>query len=185
MLALLLINLFTFVELNCENLFDYMHDIGKEDTEFTPDGSYHWTKSRYWKKLDRTGQTILSCADSASLSIPDMAVLCEVENDTVLHDLTCRSLLRGARYEYVMTSSPDRRGIDVALLYSPFTFRLLSSHAVRVDTIKGMRPRRGGKRRHPACHRGTFSKPSRWRESIAPIPLASSQAVGRDGRLNI
>ena len=142
MLTLLLINLFTFVELNCENLFDYMHDIGKEDTEFTPDGSYHWTKSHYWKKLDRTGQTILSCADSASLSIPDMAVLCEVENDTVLHDLTCRSLLRGARYEYVMTSSPDRRGIDVALLYSPFTFRLLSSHAVRVDTIKGMRPTR-------------------------------------------
>lgn len=142
MLTLLLINLFTFVELNCENLFDYMHDIGKEDTEFTPDGSYHWTKSRYWKKLDRTGQTILSCADSASLSIPDMAVLCEVENDTVLHDLTCRSLLRGARYEYVMTGSPDRRGIDVALLYSPFTFRLLSSHAVRVDTIKGMRPTR-------------------------------------------
>lgn len=47
MLTLLLINLFTFVELNCENLFDYMHDIGKEDTEFTPDGSYHWTKSRY------------------------------------------------------------------------------------------------------------------------------------------
>ena len=59
MLTLLLINLFTFVELNCENLFDYMHDIGKEDTEFTPDGSYHWTKSHYWKKLDRTGQTIL------------------------------------------------------------------------------------------------------------------------------
>ena len=133
-LTLLLINLFTFVELNCENLFDYMHDIGKEDTEFTPDGSYHWTKSHYWKKLDRTGQTILSCADSASLSIPDMAVLCEVENDTVLHDLTCRSLLRGARYEYVMTSSPDRRGIDVALLYSPFTFRLFQTSSGKVPS---------------------------------------------------
>src|SRR3712207_8786524 len=41
-------------------------------------------------------------------------------NDSVLTDLTKKSLLRNARYEYVMTDSPDERGIDVALLYSPF-----------------------------------------------------------------
>lgn len=38
----------------------------------------------------------------------------------MLFDLTKRSALRTAGYEYVMTNSPDERGIDVALLYHPF-----------------------------------------------------------------
>ena len=42
---------------------------------------------------------------------------CEVENDTVLRDLTRRSPLKELSYRYVMTHSPDLSGIDVALLY--------------------------------------------------------------------
>lgn len=143
LLSLLLASLFTVVELNCENLFDCQHDSLKNDTEFLPDGKYRWTPSRYWLKLNRVGQTILACGgDSAAWQVPDLVALCEVENDTVLRDLTQRSLLRKARYEYVMTDSPDQRGIDVALLYSPFSFRLLSSRSVRVETVEGMRPTR-------------------------------------------
>lgn len=133
---------FTFVELNCENLFDTQHDKGKNDTEYTPSGTYRWSKTRYWRKLDRTGQTLLSCANLKDAAVPDMAVLCEVENDTVMRDLTRRSLLRNARYDYVVTQSADERGIDVALLYSPMAFRLLSSHAIRIAPMKGMRPTR-------------------------------------------
>ena len=62
-LPILLISLFTFVELNCENLFDCQHDSLKNDTEFLPGGAYHWTRTRYWQKLDRIGQTILSCGE--------------------------------------------------------------------------------------------------------------------------
>ena len=142
-LSLLLISLFTFVELNCENLFDCQHDSLKNDTEFLPGGAYHWTRTRYWQKLDRIGQTILSCGvKEQTWQLPDMVALCEVENDSVLHDLTRRSLLRNARYDYVMTNSPDERGIDVALMYSPYSFRLIGSHSVRVKPIKGMRPTR-------------------------------------------
>ena len=142
-LSILLISLFTFVELNCENLFDCRHDSLKNDTEFLPDGAYHWTRTRYWQKLDRIGQTILSCGvKEQTWQLPDMVALCEVENDSVLHDLTRRSLLRNARYDYVMTNSPDERGIDVALMYSPYSFRLIGSHSVRVNPIKGMRPTR-------------------------------------------
>ena len=142
-LPILLISLFTFVELNCENLFDCQHDSLKNDTEFLPDGAYHWTRTRYWQKLDRIGQTILSCGvKKQSWQLPDMVALCEVENDSVLHDLTRRSLLRNARYDYVMTNSPDERGIDVALMYSPYSFRLIESHSVRVNPVKGMRPTR-------------------------------------------
>ena len=118
MLSLLLSVFLTFVEYNCENLFDCQHDSLKEDMQFTPEGMYRWTPGRYWKKLNHISQAILSCAgDSASATIPDMIALTEVENDSVMRDLTKRSLMRNARYEYVMTSSPDVRGIDVALVY--------------------------------------------------------------------
>lgn len=134
---------FTIVELNTENMFDVRHDTLKHDEEFLPDGLRHWSKAKYWEKLNNIGKTILSCGkDSTGWSVPDVVGLCEVENDTVLFDLTKRSLLRKARYEYVMTQSADERGIDVALLYSPFSFRLLKADTIRIIPMKGMKPTR-------------------------------------------
>lgn len=142
-MMMMLLSLFTFVELNCENLFDCRHDSLKNDTEFLPDGAYHWTRTRYWQKLNRIGQTIVSCGTHGdSWQLPDMVALCEVENDSVMYYLTRRSMLRKARYRYLVTDSPDERGIDVALLYSPFSFRLINSRFVRINPIKGMRPTR-------------------------------------------
>ena len=138
-LSLLLSGFLTFVELNCENLFDTRHDSLKQDTEYLPEATRHWTKKRYWQKLNNTAQELLSCCDEG---IPDLIALCEVENDSVLRDLTRRSLLRNAGYEYLMTHSPDVRGIDVALLYSPFSFAPVCSYSLRVQPIKGMRPTR-------------------------------------------
>jgi len=128
----------TLVELNCENLFDCRHDSLKQDQEFTPDGGRHWTGRRYHSKLNRIGQEILSCSEE----LPDLVALVEVENDSVLHALTRRSLLRGAGYDYLMTTSPDVRGIDVALLYAPASFRPLCYDAIRVPPLPDMRPTR-------------------------------------------
>ncbi len=134
----------TVVELNVENLFDTQHDSLKLDEDFLPTGKYRWTRYRYWQKLNRIGQTLVACgADSARWELPDLIALCEVENDTVLRDLTRRSLLRRAGYEYVVTDSPDERGLDVALLYSPFTFRLIYSDTLRIAPPRGIsRPTR-------------------------------------------
>ena len=133
----------TIVELNTENLFDTRHDTLKNDYEFLPDSPRHWTRTKYWQKLNRIGQTIIACGeDSSGWTLPDIVGLCEVENDSVLFDLTRRSLLRKARYEYVMTASNDTRGIDVALLYSPFSFRLIKADTIRVIPMKEMRPTR-------------------------------------------
>jgi exonuclease III len=129
----------TLVELNCENLFDCRHDSLKQDREWLPDGQRRWTPARYWRKLNSLGQAILSCQEEG---VPDMVALVEVENDTCLFDLTRRSLLRGAGYEYVMTESPDVRGIDVALLYQPFTIRPLCYDCIAVAPREGMRPTR-------------------------------------------
>ena len=144
LLVLCLLPLFAFgqsltiVELNCENLFDYFDDEGKDDAEYLPEATRHWTKKRYWRKLNNIAQELISCSDDG---IPDLIALCEVENDSVVHDLLRRSLLRNAGYEYLMTSSPDLRGIDVALLYSPFSFAPIRSYPIRVTPIEDMRPR--------------------------------------------
>ena len=89
--------------------------------------------------MNNIAQELLSCSDDG---IPDLIALCEVENDSTLNDLTKRSLLRHAGYEYLMTNSPDVRGIDVALLYSPFTFAPIRSYSIRVTPVEHMRPTR-------------------------------------------
>ena len=137
-LTILLSSFLTLVELNCENLFDTRHDVGKEDSEFLPEGSRHWTSTKYWGKVNRIGQEILSCSDE----LPDLVALVEVENDSVLRDLTRRSLLRNAGYQYLMTESPDLRGVDVALLYQPASFRPLCYEYIEVPPLPDMRPTR-------------------------------------------
>jgi len=139
MLSLLLASWLTLVELNCENLFDCQHDSLKQDTEWLPASVRNWTPARYWRKMNSIGQEILSCQDDG---IPDFVALVEVENDSVIFDLTRRSLLRHAGYEYLMTQSPDVRGIDVALLYQPMTFRPLCCDYLEVEPLEGMRPTR-------------------------------------------
>ncbi|MBR1548702.1 MAG: endonuclease/exonuclease/phosphatase family protein [Prevotella sp.] len=129
----------TLVELNCENLFDCKHDTLKQDEEWLPASVRKWTPARYWRKLNNIGQEILSCQEEG---VPDLVALVEVENDSCLFDLTRRSLLRGAGYEYLMTASPDVRGIDVALLYQPFTFRPICYDYLSVSPLEGMRPTR-------------------------------------------
>ena len=89
--------------------------------------------------MNRIGQTILSCQENG---IPDLVALVEVENDSCLFDLTRRSLLRNAGYQYLMTESPDERGIDVALLYQPLTFQPLCYEMFRITPLEGMRPTR-------------------------------------------
>ena len=138
-LSLLLSGLLTLVELNCENLFDCRHDSLKQDTEWLPEAVRKWTPDRYWRKVNNIGQEIISCSPE---SLPDLVALVEVEHDSVLRDLTRRSLLRNAGYEYLMTSSPDLRGIDVALLYQPFSFRPVCYDYLDVTPLEDMRPTR-------------------------------------------
>ena len=126
---------------NVENLFDCQHDSLKEDQEFLPEGSYHWTKGRYWKKLDNLSRTIAAIAGEDAW--PMVVGMCEVENDTVLRDLTRRSPLRRARYAYIHEEGPDVRGVDVALLYDSTQFKPFGHKVVRIPSAEqGFRPTR-------------------------------------------
>lgn len=134
---------FTAVSYNCENLFDIRHDSLKQDGEFLPDGERHWTFSRYYKKLNDIGRTILQCGgEGEEWALPDVVGLTEVENDSVMTALTRMSMLRGAHYNYVMTNSADVRGVDVALMYNPFRFKLFHSEEIIIPTKPQQRPTR-------------------------------------------
>lgn len=131
---------FRIVSYNVENLFDSRHDTLKNDYEFLPDATRHWNYSKYRKKLDNIARVIIA---TGGWTPSALVALCEVENDSVMRDLTRYSALREADYRYVMTQSPDERGIDVALLYQRNLFKLLSYQSLPVDKPrKNSRPTR-------------------------------------------
>lgn len=137
--SLLLSSVLTLVQLNCENLFDCRHDSLKNDLEWLEGGKRRWTPKRYWRKLNNIAKELVACGDGTP---PDLVALCEVENDSVVRDLSQRTALGRIGYGYIVTSSPDLRGIDVALLYHPYSFSPLSHASLRVQPVDGMRPTR-------------------------------------------
>ena len=172
-MSLLLSLLFTIISYNCENLFDCRHDSLKNDTEFLPTSQRHWTFNRYWEKLNNLGRVIQQCGSESSL--PDVAALLEVENDSTLIMLTKASLLKGAGYRYVMTDSPDARGIDIAIVYNPLTFKLESSYAIRpqIDNIltRDILYAKGIARARDTLHIFAVHAPSRRNGQGATEPL--------------
>ncbi len=142
-LSLLLVSFLTFVEFNCENLFDCHHDSLKQDYEFLPEGPRKWNQRKFWNKLNNISKTIISCGMKGNdWFMPDFIALCEVENDSCMQYLCKRSALRKAQYEYIITQSPDVRGIDVALMYAPGRFLPISHYSLNIQPVKDMRPTR-------------------------------------------
>ncbi|PIK18478.1 endonuclease [Prevotella intermedia] len=116
---------------NQENLFDYTHDEGKRDMEFTPNGSYKWNKMKYDSKLRNMSKVL---AEMGTDVLPNVGCafigLAEVENAHVLDDLTAQPALAARGYKYVHIEGPDKRGIDCALLYNPKFFTVRNTKLV-------------------------------------------------------
>ncbi len=121
---------FTVMSYNCENLFDTNHDEGYEDYEYLPEYGRHWNQFRLYRKLKNISKVVMA-ADT--VRPVDIICLLEVENDTVMTHLTTRTPLRSIGYKYIMTKSDDPRGIDIALMYSPFTFRPVEVRCLRPE----------------------------------------------------
>lgn len=113
---------------NVENLFDLRDDSLKADEDFLPESPRKWNYTKYRKKQLDISRVLCAIGE---WGIPALAGLCEVENDSVLYYLTRRTPLRELGYRYVITDSPDRRGIDAGLLYQPDQFRLIESSSIR------------------------------------------------------
>ncbi len=114
---------------NLENLFDIYDDPVKNDDEFLPDGSNQWTEVKYWKKIANMAKVIKEMSKENGRYHTLLGVS-EIENRLVLEDLVMDSQIAEANYQIIHYDGPDRRGVDVALLYKPEQFTYLESESI-------------------------------------------------------
>lgn len=107
---------------NLENLFDYEDDPITFDDDRTPEGKDHWTEEIYYAKLKNMAQVISEIGADVTSTSPTLLGVCEIENRRVLEDLVNQESLLQQEYGIIQFDSPDRRGIDVALLYQKRLF---------------------------------------------------------------
>lgn len=102
---------------NLENLFDTENDTTINDEEFLPEGGMKWTNVKYQNKLKNMAHAISKIGDNISNGNPVILGVSEVENRHVLEDLIKTAPLNQENWKIIHHNSPDRRGIDVALLF--------------------------------------------------------------------
>ncbi len=122
------------VSYNVENLFHPKHDtvagIEKEDLEWTPEGERRWSYSRYYRKVENIARVLTNIGEWPGV---DIVGLQEVENALCVKRL-CTTLRRG-EYDFVHYDGPDRRGIDVALIYKKARIDTIATRAIRVSEL--------------------------------------------------
>ncbi len=114
---------------NLENLFHPDNDSLKNDGEYTPEGKRNWSFYRYNEKLNHMAKAILSIGEWQPPAIVGVA---EVENRQALEDLINTEVLRKFKYEIIHFESPDRRGIDVGMLYREDKFTPILSKPIPI-----------------------------------------------------
>lgn len=119
---------------NLENLFDTINQPDVQDEEFTPGSKKRYTSVIYGDKLNKLSKVISKIGADGS---PDGLVLlgvAEVENKSVLKDLSKTSGLAKRNYQIAHIDGPDERGIDVGLLYNPKYFKPDKIQSLHVPT---------------------------------------------------
>ena len=112
---------------NLENLFDTENDPITFDDDRTPDGKDRWTLDIYEDKLKKMARVISEIGEELTHNTPVIIGVSEIENRKVLEDLINQPALLSKNYGIVHFDSPDRRGIDVALLYQKEIFKVTNS----------------------------------------------------------
>lgn len=135
-------SVFRVMEYNVENLFDCVDDSLKNDEEFLPGSGRGWTTARYWEKLSRLSKVIVAAGHEHD---PRFGGIVRSGKRPLIEGFDSAFVIeRNAGYRYMMTASPDARGVDVALLYQPSTFKKLGVQTIRIphEKIDGMRATR-------------------------------------------
>jgi len=105
---------------NVENLFDTLDDPLTNDNAYLPGSALKWHQKRYVLKLQRIARVLKEVEDP----MPGIVGLAEIENRKVLEDLVTALDLTEDEVGIVHIDSPDKRGIDVALLYRKDLFQI-------------------------------------------------------------
>lgn len=113
------------VSWNVENFLDYRSDT-----------TGRHTRKRFYSKCNAIAKTLLLISEEKG-RLPDAVALMEVGDRFVLERLIRDTPLRKLDYAIVHYDSPDRRGIDCALLYRRSTLKLLRSAPVHLYDSTG------------------------------------------------
>ncbi len=118
---------YTIAFYNVENLFDTINDPITYDDDRTPEGKDHWTEKIYQDKVSNIARVIADIGADFTKNSPAIIGLAEIENRKTVEALANDPQLLPKDYGIVHYDSPDRRGIDVALLYQKRLFKPLST----------------------------------------------------------
>ncbi len=128
---------------NLENLFDTINQNGSYDLEFSPEGARAWNSDKYWKKIHNMATAISKLNTENTPYGPAVIGISEIENRSVVEDLVKeidKVLVADGREPWGLQichhDSPDRRGVDVGLLYNPLYFELtnVNNHRLKVES---------------------------------------------------
>jgi len=122
---------------NLENLYDTVNNPLVDDEEFLPASERHYNTRIYLDKLDRLTEVISQLGTDINPDGVALLGVAEIENDTVLADLVKHKTLKNRKLKFVHYNSPDRRGIDVGLLYNPKYFTPVYSEPLFVQLPGG------------------------------------------------
>lgn len=121
---------------NVENLYDTLDTDNVSDFEFTPEGPNNWNTPKYYEKLDRLGEVMMMMATEGTPDGLAIIGLAEIENSLVLEDLVKSKRMESRGYKYVHIDGPDRRGVDVAMLYNPQYFQVTNTKSYTLKNPK-------------------------------------------------
>ncbi len=115
---------------NLENLYDTEDDTTIND-EASPmmEMAEGQREEVYQKKLTNMARVIRKIGADKAETAPSIIGVCEIENRRVLEDLASHALLKEFDYGIEHYNSPDRRGIDVGLLYKKKDFKVTNSES--------------------------------------------------------
>ncbi len=108
---------------NVENLFSLNNDPSTVYHDRTLRAEPFYTPEIYNQKLKNLSKVIAEIGTDYTGSLPTIVGLCEVENRGVIEDLINQDKLKVGDYDIIHKDSPDRRGIDVALIYRKNIFK--------------------------------------------------------------
>ncbi len=118
---------------NLENLFDTVDHPQKRDEEFLPNGKNRWDSEKYLHKLKQMSLVIANMGEETKEVGPAILGISEIENQDVIEDLVNQEILVEQNYGIVHYESPDRRGVDVGLIYKKKYFKPFATQSYRLN----------------------------------------------------
>ncbi|MBQ2440017.1 MAG: endonuclease/exonuclease/phosphatase family protein, partial [Muribaculaceae bacterium] len=152
--------------------------------EFSPEGKNRWDGKKYKSKLKNMSYAISQMTTKLTPMGPALLGVSEIENKSVLEDLVRQDAIKDRMYQVIHHDSPDRRGVDVALLYNPRFFKPINvtNHTLKIEGLNYFKTRDqmcvvgllGGERvgvivNHWPSRRGGTEQSSYLREAAAQL----------------